>query len=149
MVYFFLLSWLGNKVLDSSSKRSTHYRTRLREVLEIETAADVVRQVSNDHASMLLYAALHLTGVREVDENDQLLDELAVPIGEIKRFRQLGSRTPGHSESRVTSGIETTTGPLGQGVGNSLGMAIGSKWLAAHFNRPGFEVFNYNVYVVR
>jgi transketolase len=104
--------------------------------------------LSNGHASMLLYAMLHLTGVREVDENNQVLDELAVPMEEIKRFRQLGSRTPGHPESHITSGIETTTGPLGQGVGNSLGMAIGSKWLAANFNRPGFEVFNYNVYAM-
>ena len=104
--------------------------------------------LSNGHASMLLYSMLHLTGVREVDENNQVLDELAVPMEEIKRFRQLGSRTPGHPESHITSGIETTTGPLGQGVGNSLGMAIGSKWLAANFNRPGFEVFNYNVYAM-
>jgi transketolase len=102
--------------------------------------------LSNGHASMLLYAMLYLAGVREVDENNQVLDELAVPLEEIKRFRQLGSRTPGHPESHITSGVETTTGPLGQGVGNSVGMAIASKWLAANFNRPGFEVFNFNVY---
>ena len=77
--------------------------------------------LSNGHASMLLYAMLHLTGVRQVDENHQVLKELAVPMEEIKRFRQLGSRTPGHPESHITSGIETTTGPLGQGVGNSVG----------------------------
>jgi transketolase len=104
--------------------------------------------LSNGHASMLLYAVLHLAGVREVDENNQVLKELAVPMEEIKRFRQLGSRTPGHPESDVTSGVETTTGPLGQGVGNSVGMAIGSKWLAANFNRPEFEVFNYNIYAM-
>jgi len=104
--------------------------------------------LSNGHASMLLYAMLHLAGVREVDENNQVLKELAVPMEEIKRFRQLGSRTPGHPESHVTSGVETTTGPLGQGVGNSVGMAIGSKWLAANFNRPEFEVFNYNIYAM-
>jgi transketolase len=104
--------------------------------------------LSNGHASMLLYAMLHLAGVREVDENNQVLKELAVPMEEIKRFRQLGSRTPGHPESDVTSGVETTTGPLGQGVGNSVGMAIGSKWLAANFNRPEFEVFNYNIYAM-
>jgi transketolase len=102
--------------------------------------------LSNGHASMLLYAMLHLTGVREVAENGEVLDQLAVPMEEIKRFRQLGSRTPGHPESHVTTGIETTTGPLGQGVGNSLGMAIGAKWLAATFNRPGFEIFDYNIY---
>ncbi len=104
--------------------------------------------LSNGHASMLLYAMLHLTGVREVGENGEVLKELAVPMSEIKRFRQLGSRTPGHPESHITTGVETTTGPLGQGVGNSLGMAIASKWLAANFNRPGFEVFNYNIYAM-
>jgi transketolase len=104
--------------------------------------------LSNGHASMLLYAMLHLAGVREVDENHQVLKELAVPMEEIKRFRQLGSRTPGHPESHITSGIETTTGPLGQGVGNSVGMAIASRWLAANFNRPDYEVFNFNVYAM-
>jgi transketolase len=102
--------------------------------------------LSNGHASMLLYAMLHLAEVRQVNEKGEITRELAVPMEEIKRFRQLGSRTPGHPESHLTSGVETTTGPLGQGVGNSLGMAIGSKWLAANFNRPGFDIFNYNIY---
>jgi transketolase len=102
--------------------------------------------LSNGHASMLLYAMLYLAEVRRVDEHGQVLKELSVPLEEIKRFRQLGSRTPGHPESHITSGIETTTGPLGQGVGNSVGMAIASKWMAANFNRPGFEIFDYNVY---
>jgi transketolase len=104
--------------------------------------------LSNGHASMLLYATLHLAGVRDVDENGHVLKELAVPLEEIKRFRQLGSRTPGHPESHITTGVETTTGPLGQGIGNSLGMAIGSRWLAANFNRPGFEVFDFNIYAM-
>src|ERR1700735_1776785 len=104
--------------------------------------------LSNGHASMLLCAMLHLAGVRAVDENHQVLKELAVPMEEIKRFRQLGSRTPGHPESHITTGVETTTGPLGQGVGNSVGMAIASRWLAANFNRPGFEVFDFNVYAM-
>src|ERR1700693_4058499 len=104
--------------------------------------------LSNGHASMLLYAMLYLAGVREVDENGQVLKTLAVPMEEIKRFRQLGSRTPGHPESHLTTGVETTTGPLGQGCGNSVGMAIAERWLAATFNRPGFEVFNYNVYTI-
>ena len=104
--------------------------------------------LSNGHASMLLYAMLHLAGVREVDKNGEVLKGLAVPMEEIKRFRQLGSRTPGHPESHITSGVETTTGPLGQGVGNSLGMAIASRWLAANFNRPDFEIFDYNVYAM-
>jgi transketolase len=104
--------------------------------------------LSNGHASMLLYAVLHLAGVRQVADNGQVLNELAVPMEEIKRFRQLGSRTPGHPESHLTSGVEVTTGPLGQGVGDSVGMAIGGKWLAANFNRPDFEVFNYNIYTI-
>jgi len=104
--------------------------------------------LSNGHASMLLYAMLHLAGVRDVDKSGKVLKELAVPMEEIKRFRQLGSRTPGHPESHITSGVETTTGPLGQGVGNSLGMAIGSRWLAANFNRPGSGVFDYNIYTM-
>jgi transketolase len=104
--------------------------------------------LSNGHASMLLYAMLHLAGVRAVGADEQVLTELAVPMEEIKRFRQLGSKTPGHPESHITSGVETTTGPLGQGVGNSVGMAIAGKWLVANFNRPEFEVFNYNVYAM-
>src|ERR1700723_1567662 len=80
--------------------------------------------LSNGHASMLLYAMLYLAGVRQVEKQGHMTKELAVPMEEIKRFRQLGSRTPGHPESDLTTGVETTTGPLGQGVGNSLGMAI-------------------------
>jgi transketolase len=104
--------------------------------------------LSNGHASMLLYAMLYLAGVREVGENGEILKTLAVPLEEIRRFRQLGSRTPGHPESHLTTGVEVTTGPLGQGVGNSVGMAIASRWLAANFNRPGFEVFDFNVYAM-
>jgi transketolase len=104
--------------------------------------------LSNGHASMLLYAMLYLAGVRDVSKDGKVLKELAVPMEEIKRFRQLGSRTPGHPESHITTGVETTTGPLGQGVGNSVGMAIANKWLAANFNRPGFEVFDFNVYSI-
>ncbi|HUA14701.1 MAG TPA: transketolase [Verrucomicrobiae bacterium] len=104
--------------------------------------------LSNGHASMLLYAMLHLAEVRQVAADGKVTKELAVPMEEIKRFRQLGSRTPGHPESHLTSGVETTTGPLGQGVGNSVGMAIAGKWQAANFNRPGQEIFNYNVYAI-
>jgi transketolase len=104
--------------------------------------------LSNGHASMLLYAMLYLAGVRDVSKDGKVLKELAVPMEEIKRFRQLGSRTPGHPESHITTGVETTTGPLGQGVGNSVGMAIASKWLAANFNRPGFEIFDFNTYAM-
>ena len=104
--------------------------------------------LSNGHASMLLYALLHLAEVRQVDENGRVLNELALPMEEIKRFRQLGSKTPGHPESHITTGVEVTTGPLGQGVGNSVGMAIAGKWLASNFNRPGYEIFDFNVWTM-
>jgi len=104
--------------------------------------------LSAGHASMLLYATLHLTGVRAVNAKGEATDELALPMEEIKRFRQIGSRTPGHPESHLTTGVETTTGPLGQGAGNSVGMAIASKWLGENFNRAGFEIFDFNVYAV-
>jgi transketolase len=104
--------------------------------------------LSAGHASMLLYSTLHLAGVREVSKDGKVLDQLAVPMEEIKRFRQIDSKTPGHPESHITSGVETTTGPLGQGAGNSVGMAIASKWLAENFNRPGFATFDFNVYSI-
>ncbi len=104
--------------------------------------------LSAGHASMLLYATLHLTGVREVDKSGKVLDKLSLPMEEIKRFRQLDSKTPGHPESHLTTGVETTTGPLGQGAANSVGMAIASAWLAANYNRPGFEIFNFNAYAI-
>ena len=104
--------------------------------------------LSNGHASMLLYSLLHLAGVREVSPEGEILSTPAVSLGEIKNFRQLGSKTPGHPEYGLTSGVETTTGPLGQGVGNSVGMAIAERWLAQNFNRPGFELFNYNIWAI-
>ncbi len=102
--------------------------------------------LSNGHASMLLYAMLHLAGVRGVNPEYERTGEFAVSLDDIKKFRQIDSNTPGHPEYRLTAGVETTTGPLGQGVGNSVGMAIAARWLAEHFNRPAFEIFNYNVY---
>ncbi len=104
--------------------------------------------LSAGHASMLLYATLHLAGVRAVNAKGEVTGELSVPMEEIKRFRQIDSRTPGHPESHLTTGVETTTGPLGQGAGNSVGMAIAGKWLAENFNRPGFDIFNFNVYAI-
>ena len=104
--------------------------------------------LSNGHASMLLYALIHLAGIREVTPEGKVLDKPSLPMEEIKRFRQLDSKTPGHPESHITTGVETTTGPLGQGCGNSVGMAITSKWLAANYNRPGFELFDFNVYTM-
>jgi transketolase len=102
--------------------------------------------LSAGHASMLLYSMLHLTKTRQVSDSYEILDAPAVALDEIKRFRQIDSKCPGHPEYRWTSGIETTTGPLGQGLANSVGMAIAENWLAATYNRPGFELFNYDVY---
>jgi transketolase len=104
--------------------------------------------LSNGHASMLLYAMLYLAQVRGVNPEYERLGDFAVTLDDIKRFRQLDSKTPGHPEYRWTAGVETTTGPLGQGIGNTVGMAIAGKWLGAHFNQPGFEIFNYNVYAL-
>ena len=104
--------------------------------------------LSIGHASMLLYSILHLTGVRAVSKDYETPGEMAVPIDAIKAFRQLDSRCPGHPEYRWTSGVETTTGPLGQGVATSVGMAIARQWLAARYNRPGFDLFDFNVYAL-
>src|SRR5262249_35463668 len=104
--------------------------------------------LSAGHASMLLYSTLHLAGVKAVGHDGEVLSEPSVPMEQIKRFRQIDSNTPGHPESHLTTGVETTTGPLGQGAGNSVGMAIASKWLAANYNRPGFELFNFKTWVV-
>jgi transketolase len=104
--------------------------------------------LSNGHASMLLYSILHLTGVRSVEAKYERLGEPAVSLDDIKRFRQLGSKCPGHPEYHLTSGVETTTGPLGQGCGNSVGMALAARWLAKRFNRPNFTIFDYDVYVI-
>jgi transketolase len=102
--------------------------------------------LSNGHASMLLYAMLHLTGVKAVNSEYQRSGEPAVTLDDIKRFREIDSKCPGHPEYHLTSGVETTTGPLGQGCATSVGMAIGERWLAKHFNRPDFTVFDHNVY---
>ncbi len=104
--------------------------------------------LSNGHASMLLYSLLHLTGVKAVDPNYEIVGEPAVTLDDIKRFRQLGSKTPGHPEYRLVSGVETTTGPLGQGVANSVGMAIAERWQEGYFNKPGYKLFDYNVYAI-
>jgi transketolase len=104
--------------------------------------------LSMGHASMLLYSLLHLCGVKAVNPKYETLGELSVGLDDIKRFRQLDSRCPGHPEYRWTSGVETTTGPLGQGVATSVGMAIAAKWNAAQFNRPGFEMFSFDVYAL-
>jgi len=104
--------------------------------------------LSAGHASMLLYSLLHLAGVKAVNPEYERLGELSVKLDDIKRFRQLDSKCAGHPEYRWTSGIETTTGPLGAGVATSVGMAIAGRWQAKHFNQPGFEMFAYDVYSI-
>src|SRR5437879_8182114 len=104
--------------------------------------------LSNGHASMLLYSLLHLAGVREVSPDGKVLSTPALSLDEIKNFRQIGSKTPGHPEYGLTAGIETTTGPLGQGVANSVGMAISERWLQTHFNRGEQKLVDYRVYAI-
>ncbi|HSJ18428.1 MAG TPA: transketolase [Solirubrobacterales bacterium] len=104
--------------------------------------------LSNGHASMLLYSLLHLAKVQAVDPDYETVGEPSVSLTDIERFRQLDSRCPGHPEYRWTSGVETTTGPLGQGIATSVGMALAAKWTGAHFNRPGYELFDFDVYAI-
>ena len=104
--------------------------------------------LSNGHASMLLWSVLYLTGTRAVNAEYERLGEPAVTLDAIRHFRQLGSKAPGHPEYHWVSGVETTTGPLGQGIATSVGMAIARTWLASRYNRPGFDLFDYDVYAV-
>jgi transketolase len=104
--------------------------------------------LSNGHASMLLWSVLYLTGTRAVNAEYERLGQPAVSLDDIRRFRQLGSKAPGHPEYHLVSGVEATTGPLGQGVATSVGMAIAEAWLANRYNRPDFEIFGYNIYAV-
>jgi transketolase len=104
--------------------------------------------LSNGHASMLLWSILHLTQTQAVNSDYEKLGQPSVTLDDIRNFRQLDSKAPGHPEYRWVSGVETTTGPLGQGVATSVGMAIAQKWLGSHYNRPGFELFDYNIYAI-
>ncbi|TMB48988.1 MAG: transketolase, partial [Deltaproteobacteria bacterium] len=104
--------------------------------------------LSMGHASMLLYSLLHLTGVKAVNPEYETLGTPAVTLDDIRHFRQLDSKCPGHPEYHWTSGVETTTGPLGQGVATSVGMAIAGRWLAARYNRPDYPLFDYDVYAL-
>ena len=104
--------------------------------------------LSNGHASMLLWSVLHLTRTKAVNANYERLGQASVSLDDIRHFRQLDSKAPGHPEYHWVSGVETTTGPLGQGVATSVGMGIAQKWLANRYNRPGFEIFDYNIYAV-
>lgn len=104
--------------------------------------------LSMGHASMLLYSMLHLAAVKAVNPKYETRGEAAVKLEDLKSFRQLDSKCPGHPEYRWTSGVETTTGPLGQGLAVSVGMAIAGKWMGRHFNRPGFEMFDYDVFAL-
>ncbi len=104
--------------------------------------------LSNGHASMLLWSVLHLTRTQAVNADYETLGLPSVSLDDIRHFRQLESRAPGHPEYHWVSGVETTTGPLGQGVATSVGMGIAEKWLANRYNRPGFEIFDYNIYAI-
>ena len=104
--------------------------------------------LSVGHASLLLYSLLHLSGVREIDADGRHTGQPAVSLDDIRQFRQLNSKTPGHPEYRLTTGVEATTGPLGQGCGNSVGMALAGRWLAAHFNRDDAILFDHDVYAL-
>ncbi len=104
--------------------------------------------LSNGHACMLLYSLMHLTGIKAVTRDYKITDKLSISLEDIKRFRQIDSKAPGHPEYRWTSGVEATTGPLGQGVANSVGMAMAGKWQATYFNKPDFNIFDYNVYAI-
>ena len=104
--------------------------------------------LSVGHASMLLYALLHLAGVKEIGADGRATGAPAISLDDIRGFRQLSSKTPGHPEYRMTTGVETTTGPLGQGCGNSVGMAIAERHLAARFNRDDAVLFDHDIYVL-
>jgi transketolase len=104
--------------------------------------------LSNGHASMLLWSVLYLTGTRAVNADYERLGQPAVTLDDIKHFRQLGSKAPGHPEYHWVSGVEATTGPLGQGIADSVGMAMARKWLACRYNKPGFEIFDHNIYAI-
>ena len=104
--------------------------------------------LSNGHASMLLWSVLHLTGTRAVNAEYERLGSPSVTLDDIRRFRQLDSKAPGHPEYHWVSGVEATTGPLGQGIATSVGMAIARKWLADRYNRAGFDIFDYDIYAV-
>jgi len=104
--------------------------------------------LSNGHASMLLWSVLHLTGTQAVNAEYERLGKPSVTLDDIRHFRQLNSKAPGHPEYHWVSGVETTTGPLGQGIATSVGMAIARKWLASRYNRPGFDLFDYDIYAV-
>src|SRR5580698_3125880 len=104
--------------------------------------------LSNGHASMLVWSMLYLTQTQSVNADYERLGTPSITLDDIRHFRQLGSKAAGHPEYHLASGVETTTGPLGQGIATSVGMAIARKWLASRYNKPGFELFDYNVYAV-
>src|SRR6201989_1013115 len=104
--------------------------------------------LSNGHVSMLLWSVLHLTRTQAVNADYERLGHPSVSLEDIRHFRQLDSKAPGHPEYHWVSGVETTTGPLGQGVATSVGMAIAQKWLAARYNRPGYNLFDYRIFAV-
>jgi transketolase len=104
--------------------------------------------LSNGHTSMLLWSILYLSGTRAVNADYERTGEPSITLDDIRSFHQLSSKAPGHPEYHWVSGVETTSGPLGQGIANSAGMAIARKWLASRYNKPGFEIFDYNIYAI-
>jgi transketolase len=104
--------------------------------------------LSNGHASMLLWSVLHLTRTQAVNADYEKVGHVSVSLNDIRRFRQLDSKAPGHPEYHWVSGVETTTGPLGQGIATSVGMGVAQKWLANRYNRPGFPIFDYRIYAI-
>src|SRR5215813_8772270 len=104
--------------------------------------------LSNGHASAMLYSLIYLTGIKATNPTYEQVGRPAVTLDDLKAFRQAGSRCPGHPEYGWTSGVESTTGPLGQGVATSVGMAVAQRWLAATYNRPGYDLFDYRVYAL-
>ena len=104
--------------------------------------------LSVGHASMLLYSLIHLAGVKELEKDEKVLDSPSLTLEDLTKFRQIDSKTPGHPEYHMTAGVETTTGPLGQGVATSVGMASAGLWLAQHYNKPGYTLYDFDVYAV-
>ena len=104
--------------------------------------------LSNGHASMLQWSVLFLSGTKAVNADYELVGRPAVTLDDIRRFRQFGSHAPGHPEYHWVSGVETTTGPLGQGIATSVGMAIARKWLGSRYNQPGFDLFDYSIFAI-
>src|SRR6267154_2074192 len=144
------MSAVASPVLDSPRPMTSAQLDQLSINCIRTLSIDAVQQAKSGHPGtpMLLWSVLHLTGTRAVNAEYERLGQPAVSLDDIRHFRQLGSKAPGHPEYHLVSGVEATTGPLGQGVATSVGMAIAEAWLANRYNRPGFEIFSYDIYAV-